>query len=209
MSSEPDIAPIVAVVSGVDDPEAICELLSSLAPEGVAALIVVQRLESKRERATASSFAKATSRPVVVAVDGMLTEQGHVYLLPAKTVLTINGRRVCVEADPEQVRQPGDILLASLARERRESAISVVLSGGGSDGAVGTQAVKRCGGLTFAQYPGCARFPSMPISAIDTGCVDRVLWPHEIARDLARLEHAGLISVNAMIAPYAQAAVRI
>ena len=201
MNSERDLAPVVVVVSGVDDPEAVCELLSALPPEGGAPLILVQRLDAERERAMVSSLAKVTSRPVHMAADGMLTAHGHVYLLPAKSVLTIKGRRVCVEADPKQSTQPGDIVLASLARDRRESAVGVVLSGGGSDGAVGTQAVKRCGGLTFAQYPGSARFPSMPISAIDTGCVDRVLRPHEIARDLARREPTSLTAATTITAP--------
>ena len=202
MNSERDLAPVVVVVSGVDDPEAVCELLSALPPEGGAPLIVVQRLDAERESAMVSSLAKVTSRPIGMAAEGMLTEQGHVYLLPAGAVLTIKGRRVRVEESPKHSKQqPGDILLASLARDRRESAIGVVLSGGGSDGALGTQAVKRCGGLTFAQYPGSARFPSMPINAIDTGCVDRVLWPHEIARELARRERTSLTTANSMTAP--------
>jgi two-component system, chemotaxis family, CheB/CheR fusion protein len=202
MNSERYLAPIVGVVSGADDPEAVCELLSALPPEGGAPLIVVQRLDAERESAVVSSLAKVTSRTIGMAAEGMLTEQGHVYLLPARAVLTIKGGRVRVEESPKHSKQqPGDILLASLARDRRESAIAVVLSGGGSDGALGTQAVKRCGGLTFAQYPGSARFPSMPISAIDTGCVDRVLWPHEIARELARRDRTSLTTVNAMTAP--------
>jgi len=68
-----------------------------------------------------------------------------------------------------------------------------VLSGEGSDGALGIQALKQAGGLTFAQYPGSARFPGMPISAIETGCVEFVLRPNEIARELAQLSrHAAL-----------------
>src|SRR2546430_17685922 len=92
-----------------------------------------------------------------------------------------------VTPNPGGLHHPGDILFTSLAKEHGHSAIGVVLSGEGSDGALGIQALKQGGGATLAQYPGSARFPSMPISAIETGCVDFVLRPNEIARELARL----------------------
>jgi two-component system, chemotaxis family, CheB/CheR fusion protein len=82
---------------------------------------------------------------------------------------------------------PADALFKSLARARGERAISVVLSGGDSDGSLGTQFIKHGGGITFAQDPTTARFPSMPRNAIDTGCVDYVLTPRHIAHELTRL----------------------
>jgi CheB methylesterase len=65
--------------------------------------------------------------------------------------------------------------------------IGVVLSGAGSDGALDIEAIKLGGGSTFAQYWGSARFPSMPINAIETGCMGFVLRPNEIARKVTRL----------------------
>lgn len=126
-----------------------------------------------------------TSRPVIQATDGMVAEQDHVYVIPASAVLTMTGR--CIRVSPNGGGQPGDILFSSLAKERGDRAVGVVLSGAGTDGAVGVQAIKRGGGITFAQYPGSARFPGMPISAIETGCVTFVLRPNEIARELSRL----------------------
>ena len=63
----------------------------------------------------------------------------------------------------------------------------MILSGGGSDRALGVRAIRQAGGITFAQYPGSARFPNTLISAIDTGCMDFVLRPNEIAHELARI----------------------
>jgi two-component system, chemotaxis family, CheB/CheR fusion protein len=91
--------------------------------------------------------------------------------------------RLRVTPRPSGARHPGDILFTSLAKERGYGAIGVVLSGEGSDGAHGIQAIKQAGGTALAQYPGSARFPSMPISAIETGCVGFVLRPNEIAHD--------------------------
>ncbi len=80
-----------------------------------------------------------------------------------------------------------DALFTSLAATYVERAIGVVLSGSDSDGSLGVQAIKHEGGIVFAQRPDSARFPNMPRHAIDSGCVDQVLSPREIAHEIARL----------------------
>ncbi len=182
-----DTSPIVAVACSADDLEAVCELLSALPAEYSAAFIVVQHFNSGREKSLAEALAKRTILPVMHAHDGVVAEQDHVYLIPANTTLTMTGRRIRVTPNASKLHHPGDILFSSLAKERGDSAIGVVLSGEGSDGALGIRAIKQGGGTTFAQYPGSARFPGMPISAIETGCVGFVLRPNEIARELTRL----------------------
>ena len=182
-----DTSPIVAVASYADDLEAVSELLSALPAECSATFIVVQHLSSGRESLLAEALAKRTILPVMHAYDGVAAEQDHVYLIPANTTLTMSGRRIRVTPNASKLHHPGDILFSSLAKELGDSAIGVVLSGEGSDGALGIRAIKQGGGTTFAQYPGSARFPGMPISAIETGCVGFVLRPNEIARELTRL----------------------
>lgn len=108
--------------------------------------------------------------------------------MTANTTLTMTGGRIRVTPKTGGCPHPGDVLFISLAEERADSAVSVVLSGEGSDGAFGVQAIRQRGGTTLAQYPGSARFPSMPINAIETGCVRFVLRPNEIARELTRLK---------------------
>ena len=68
--------------------------------------------------------------------------------------------------------------------QRAPNAIGIILSGSGSDGAKGIQAVKQAGGITFAQDESSALFYGMPSSAIRTGCVDFVLNPDNIALEL-------------------------
>ena len=82
---------------------------------------------------------------------------------------------------------PIDRFLRSLAQECGRRAIGVILSGAGTDGAAGLEAVKAAGGVTFAQDPTTAKFNSMPQAAIDSGCVDFVLSPEAIAAELAKL----------------------
>jgi len=178
---------VVAVASSAGDLEAVCELLSALPAECGAAFVIAQHLDSGRERLLFETLRQRTVLPVVRAQDGVAAEQRHVYVITANTTLTITAGRIRVTAKAGGLHHPGDLLFTSLAAERGDSAIGVVLSGEGSDGAFGIQAIKQGGGATLAQYPGSARFPSMPINAIETGCVRFVLRPNQIAGELARL----------------------
>jgi two-component system CheB/CheR fusion protein len=183
-----DRSSIIAVASSAGDLEAISELLSGLPPASGGSFIVVQHLDpARRGMSLREALASRTYLRVVDAYDGVVPERGHVYVARAGTVLTITRSRISLTPTPSGLHHPGDTLLTSLAENSGKSAIGVVLSGGGSDGARGIQSIKKAGGTTFAQYPGSARFPSMPISAIETGCVGYVLRPNEIARELTSL----------------------
>jgi len=181
---------IVAVASSTGDLEAVYEFLSALPAACAQAFVIVQHLEAgRRETLLAETLANRTSLKTVDTKDGVVPEQGHIYLTRANATLTIVDGRISLIPSASGLHRPGDTLFTSLAADRGESAIGIVLSGGGSDGALGVQAIKKAGGTTFAQYPGSARFPSMPINAIETGCVKFVMRPNEIARELTRLSH--------------------
>src|SRR6202012_4764056 len=100
--------------------------------------------------------------PVVVAQDGVAPERGYVYILSTNSTLTVVGGLLRLNQIPSGLQAPGDVLLASLARDVGPAAIGVILSGRGADGALGIKAIRKAGGTTFAHYPGAARFPSMP-----------------------------------------------
>jgi two-component system, chemotaxis family, CheB/CheR fusion protein len=204
-----DTVPIVAVASSASDIEAVCELLAALPEECGAAIVIVQALDSGRERSLARTLAERTILRVVPARDAMLAEPQHVYVISANTTVTTTRGRIRVAPKASGLHHPGDILFTSLAEERGDGAIGVVLSGEGCDGALGARAIQQGGGATFAQYPGSARFPSMPISAIETGCVDFVLRPNEIARELTRLTATLLGSSIAKLADGAALSVRV
>ncbi len=181
-----DKFPVVAVAFSAGDLEPVSELLSALPSACGAALIIVQRLDATREELLCAALAQRTSRLVKRAEDGAAPQRSCVYVCPPNATLTMMGGRFHVTPKAGSPN-PGDVLFSSLAEDSDGEAIGVVLSGEGSDGASGLQAIHRHGGTTLAQYPGSARFPSMPINAIDTGCVDFVLRPNEIARKLADL----------------------
>lgn len=184
-----DKSPVVlAVAFSAGGLEPVSELLSALPAACAAAVIIVQGLDSSLEKLLFEALSQRTIRPVTRPHDGVVVEQNHVYVAPANTALTMTGGRIRVTPKAGGGRHhPGDSLFTSLAEERGHGAIGVVLSGEGSDGALGIRAIRQSGGATLAQYPGSARFPSMPINAIETGCVGVVLRPNEIAHELARL----------------------
>jgi two-component system CheB/CheR fusion protein len=179
--------PIVAVASSAGDLAAVSELVSALPAGYRAAFIIVQHVVSGREKLLSDALGKKTMLPLVHLYGDALAEPGHIYLITANTTLLVSDGRILVTADPGGLHHPGDLLFTSLAEECAASAIGIVLSGEGFDGALGVQSLKARGGATLAQYPGSARFPGMPINAIETGCVQFVLRPNEIARECARL----------------------
>jgi two-component system CheB/CheR fusion protein len=180
--------PIIVAVASSGDLHAVSELLSAIPTACGAAFVIVQHPDpARREISLAEALANRTQRSVIVAQDDVAPERDHVYVMGGNAILTIRDGRIRVSSGVNGLHGPGDTLFTSVAKDLGANAIGVVLSGRGADGAIGIRAIKQAGGTTFAQFPGSARFPSVPISAIDTGCVDYVLRPNEIARELSRM----------------------
>jgi len=156
--------PIVAVASDSGDFDAVCELLSALPPACPAAFIVVQHLDAAREKLPAATIAKRrTNLPVVRAQDGMLPEAGHVYVSVGHDILSVSGGRIRVTAGKTGgPHNPGDLLFASLAVELGADAIGIVLSGAGSDGALGVRALRERGASHWRNTRGLPAFPACP-----------------------------------------------
>jgi two-component system CheB/CheR fusion protein len=181
----PLIAGIGASAGGL---EAFMELLRHLPTESGMAFVLVQHLDPERASALVDLLAKATSLPVLEAASGQAVEADHVYIIPPDRNLTIAKATLRLEQRP---KAPGpnrsiDVFLESLAQDQGGRAVGVLLSGTASDGTMGLEAIKAEGGITFAQDES-ARYDSMPRSAIAAGCVDFVLKPEDIAKELGRI----------------------
>ena len=188
-SSADKVPLIVAVACFAGDIAAPSELASALPADCAAAFIFVQQPSGGRESQTllAESLTRRATLPVIHMHGELMAEYGRLYVIPPNVTPTMTGARICMLPAASGIDCAADALFSSLAHEFGNDAIGVILSGGGSDRALGIRAIKQAGGVTFAQYPGSARFPNTPISAIDTGCVDFVLRPNEIAHRLARI----------------------
>lgn len=179
---------VVGIAASAGGLEAVSELLEALPSGGGIAYVFIQHLDPDHESLLPEILGKRTALTVESAIDGMEVSADHVYVIPPNTTLTIVEDRLVLAPRAGFGRHmPGDAFFKSLAEARGEHSIGVVLSGGDSDGALGIRAIKRRGGTTFAQEPATARFPSMPNNAIDTGCVDFVLSPKQIALEIVRL----------------------
>ena len=131
----------------------------------------------------------------------MPVEPNHVYVIPPASDLTIaqGVLRLTPRTQEPGPHMPIDRFLRSLADECGSRAIGVILSGAGTDGATGIQAIKAAGGVTFAQDQYTAKFASMPQAAVATNCVDFVLPPERIAAELVRVSrHPYLAGTTAL-----------
>ncbi len=178
--------PIVAIGASAGGLEAVSELLAAL-PSTDMAYVLVQHLDPEHKSLLAEILEKKTAMPVVPIHEGLIVEPAHVYVIPPNTTLTLIEDRFHLGQRESGRHHPIDMFMTSLAEARADTAIGVVLSGADADGALGVQAIKYGGGIAFAQTPESARFKDMPQHAIETGCVDLVLRPSEIAHELTTL----------------------
>ncbi|SAL23954.1 signal transduction histidine kinase with CheB and CheR activity [Caballeronia udeis] len=180
---------VVGIGASAGGLEAISELLAGIAPSSGMAFLVVQHLAPFRPSLLPAILSKRTSMAVIEAIDGMVIEIDHVYVIPPNTSMSIAQRCIRLQPRGETLGPPMPIddLFDSLASDLGVDAIGVILSGNGSDGALGLQAIQGEGGITFAQDTVSARHSSMPRAAISLGCVDSVLAPRDIASEIARI----------------------
>ena len=181
--------PVVGVGASAGGLEAFTELLSHLPIDTGMAFVLIQHLDPNQPSALSEIMARATPMPVSVAADGLAAAPNQVYVIPPNQVMTIaaGALRLRTRHSNEVINRVVDIFFASLAQERGNQAIAIVLSGNGDDGTLGIEAIKAAGGITMAQTAASAQSGSMPHRAIATSQVDFVLAPAEMAQTLAEI----------------------
>jgi two-component system CheB/CheR fusion protein len=190
-NNQNELFPVVGIGASAGGLEAFTELLSHLPIDTGMAFVIIQHMLATQESALSEILARSTQMPVHEVTDGMPIAPNQVYVIPANVSMTID--RGVLKLTPRGrghgVFMSVDIFLASLAAERGNQAIAVVLSGGDGDGAQGLKAIKAAGGITFAQCQGSAQVSSMPNTAVATGQVDFILSPIKIAQKIAEIGH--------------------
>lgn len=180
--------PVAGIGASAGGLEAFTALLNHLPVDTGMAFVVVQHLSPTHDGILPKLLGKTTGMPVLEVTHGMTVEPNHVYVIPPNANMEIAGgvlKLLPREITRGQARSI-DFFFQSLAEARGHESIGIILSGTASDGTIGLEAIKAEGGITFAQDES-AKFDSMPRSAIAAGCVDFVLSPAAIARELARL----------------------
>lgn len=173
---------IVGIGASAGGLEALDQLFDSFPFDTGMAFVVIQHLAPDFKSLMDELLARHTSMRILRAENNMQVKKDTIYLIPPnKEMIISSGRLLLTDRDPEEALNfPINIFMRSLAEDRRDKAVGIILSGTGSDGSRGIQAIHAAGGLVVAQDPKTAHFDGMPNSAIATGIVDKVLAPANI-----------------------------
>jgi two-component system CheB/CheR fusion protein len=181
--------PVVGLGASAGGIKALLHFFESAPADMDMAFVVVLHLSPEHESSVDQILQRATRMPVSQVTQSTPIEKNHVYVISPSLDLTMdNGHlRVTTTERPRGRPVAIDRFFRSLATTHRERAMAVVLSGSGSDGAVGISRIKEFAGVTIAQSPHDAEYPAMPESAIATDMVDFVMPVVDIPQQLIRL----------------------
>jgi two-component system CheB/CheR fusion protein len=156
-----------------------------------ATFVVIQHLSPDHKSMMSNLLARHTTMPVSMVEQNTTIEPNCVYLIPPGSIMHMGkGFLHLTPKNPRGLTLPIDIFFTSLAESYGNHAIGIVLSGTGSDGTRGASAINSMGGFLLAQEPSTAGFDGMPKSFINTGLIDAILPPEELAnRVVAHINH--------------------
>jgi len=180
--------PIVGIGASAGGLEAFLNFLTHVPTDLDIGYVFVQHLSPNYESLLPEILNRNTQMKVYSVTDNMKLEKNNVYVIPPGNTLTITDGHLQLIPQPSDKRNlhPIDYFLTALAEVYKNKAIGVILSGTGTDGALGLKSIKAEGGITFAQDDS-AKYKGMPGHANDMGYVDFVGSPTEIANELAAL----------------------
>jgi two-component system chemotaxis response regulator CheB len=167
----------------------LTSVLSAFPADLPATVFIVQHLDPRYPSHMVEILARRVSMRITEANDGALTSLGTIYLAPPAKHMLVEHRHIRLTSSElvHFVRPSVDLLLESVAAAFGPRVIGVILTGSGTDGAVGLDAVKQRGGFTIVQDPADAESTGMPSAAVATGNVDLVLPLDEIGPQIVSI----------------------
>ena len=180
--------PVVCVGGSAGGLDAYTRLLRHLPVDTGVGFVIVNHL-----RTTATLLheilPRYTKMPVELIREGLLLKPNHVFIIPPQRDLHVSGREFRLKPISKPRGWPDviTVFLRSLAQHWEGKLVAVIVSGYDGDGAAGLCGIKEAGGITIAQKPETAGHPDMPESAIESGYVDFVLSPEDIAKEIVRI----------------------
>ena len=180
--------PIICVGGSAGGLEAYTRLLSHLPADMGVAIVIVNHL---RTVATLlhEILPKHTKMPVELISERLDIQPNHVFIIPEKHDLHVldDEFRLKPISKPRGWPNVITVFLSSLVKNWDGKLIAVIVSGYDGDGAQALCDIKKVGGITIAQKPDTAAHPDMPESAIASGCIDFILSPEDIAKEIVRI----------------------
>ncbi|MEO8683232.1 MAG: chemotaxis protein CheB, partial [Devosia sp.] len=167
---------LVAIGASAGGLDACTRLVGAMPTGHGIAMILVQHLDPHHDSLMVSLLANRTEYVTAQASEAAEILADHLYIIPPGQYLTVEDGHLHLEPPPEQhgARLPFDMLLESLAKNRGHGVFGIVLSGTGTDGSMGLQALRKAGGYCIAQDPKEAGYDAMPANAIATGAIDQI-----------------------------------
>jgi len=183
--------PIVCVGGSAGGLDAYIRLLKNLPPDMGVAIVIVNHITIMPTQLH-EVLPRFTSMPVELITENLVIEPNHVYIIPANRDLHVDGEVFQLRPISKPRGWPDviTVFLKSLTQYWDGKLIAVIVSGFDGDGAAALRGIKEVGGITIAQKPDTAGQPDMPESAIDSGCIDFVLSPEDIAKEIVRIAQA-------------------
>lgn len=187
--------PVVCVGGSAGGLDAYIRLLRHLPADMGAAVVIVNHL---RTVATLlhEILPRYTEMPVELITERLLIQPNHVFIIPEQRDLhVLDGEfRLKPISKPRGWPDVITVFLRSLTEHWDGKLIAVIVSGYDGDGAAALCGIKEVGGITIAQKFDTAGQPDMPKSAVASGCIDFILSPEDIAREIAKVAHAVAIA---------------
>ncbi len=183
--------PIVCVGGSAGGLDAYIRLLKHLPPDMGVAVVIVNHITTMPTQLH-EVLPRFTSMPVDLITENLRIAPNRVFIIPADRDLHVEGEffRLKPISKPRGWPDVITVFLRSLARHWDGKLIAVIVSGYDGDGSDALCEIKKVGGITIAQKLSTAKQPDMPESAIASGCIDFVLSPEEIGKEIVRI--AGL-----------------
>jgi two-component system, chemotaxis family, protein-glutamate methylesterase/glutaminase len=185
--------PVVCVGGSAGGLDAYTRLLRHLPADMGVAIVIVNHL---RTVATLlhEILPRYTEMPVELITEGLFIQPNRVFIIPEQRDLhVLDGEfRLKPISKPRGWPDVITVFLRSLTQYWGGKIIAVIVSGYDGDGAAALCGIKEVGGITIAQKLETAGQPDMPESAIASGCIDFVLSPEDIAREIVRIARAKL-----------------
>ncbi len=179
---------VVGIGASAGGLDPIQQLFDAIPRFSKAAFVVVQHLSPNFVSLMDELLRKHTDMKVSTAKDDELILANRVYLVPRKKYIRIEKNRLKItDKDESSLNMPIDVFFNSLAKELKEKAIVVVLSGSGTDGSRGVKTIAEKGGIVMVQSLQTAQFNGMPTASLNAGVVDFIGTPDEIAERILRI----------------------
>ncbi|MDA8406100.1 MAG: PAS domain-containing protein [Deltaproteobacteria bacterium] len=178
--------PIVGIGASAGGLEAFDKFFTAMPVDSGCAFVLVQHLDPSHKSMLTELIQRYTTMNVVEIQDGMNVKPNTVFVIPPnKYIAILNDKLHLIETPaPPSIKTPIDFFFKSLAQDRKDKAICIVLSGSGSEGAMGLRAIKDEGGMGMVQTPESSKYDGMPKSAISTNLADYVLAPEDMPKEL-------------------------